>query len=172
MNDIDDTITRLEKLYRTITGLPLEASNTAAPYALIPPERDPVRHVEEQIDRLLRVLAPQSGAQRWTVPITVSESVREYLVVLDVPGVHRESLEVSVQGNTIVVTGQRSSCEDDGHRTRVAERPFGAFRRVVPLPPDAKAAEMSARLHEGVLEIRVSRNTEALGATPRTVPVA
>jgi len=50
MTGIDEAIHRLEGLYRTVTGKDAPVSDT--PYAAIPPEKDAVRHVEEQLDRL------------------------------------------------------------------------------------------------------------------------
>jgi hypothetical protein len=52
--DVEETIGQLTRLYRAITGREVPVSNT--PYAPIPEKKDPVQHVEEQLDRLLDVL--------------------------------------------------------------------------------------------------------------------
>jgi len=173
MIEIDHTIARIEHLYRTITGMPPTASDTEAPYAPIPPERDPVAHVEEQIERLLYALQVPftPGAARAEMPpMSVSENGNEFLVFIDLPGVDRERLDVSVRGDTLVVAGDRPGPAVNGHRVRVVERPFGAFRRALRLPPEANAADTSARLKDGVLEIRIPRGTDGTGSS-RSVPV-
>jgi hypothetical protein len=52
--DVESTIGQVTRLYRAITGLDVFVSNT--PYAPIPAEKDPVQHVEQQLDRLMDVL--------------------------------------------------------------------------------------------------------------------
>lgn len=58
--DVDDTIGQVSRLYRAITGR--DAPLSDSPYALIPAEKDPVQHVEEQLNRLLDVLASTAEA--------------------------------------------------------------------------------------------------------------
>jgi hypothetical protein len=53
--DIDGTMGQLTRLYRAITGRDVPLSST--PYAPIPANRAAVQHVEEQLDRLIDVLA-------------------------------------------------------------------------------------------------------------------
>lgn len=53
--DVDGTIGQLTRLYRAITGRDVPVSDT--PYAPIPAKKAPVQHVEEQLDRLIDVLA-------------------------------------------------------------------------------------------------------------------
>jgi HSP20 family protein len=171
MIEIDDAIVQIERLYQAITGSQMPMSEM--PYAPIPPERDPVVHVQEQVDRLLHALetpfAP--GAFAGAPPIAVSENGAEYVVFIDVPGVARERIDVSLRGSVLVIAGERPGPALDGHRLRMAERPFGAFRRVLRLPPEARGAEMSARLKDGVLEVRIPRNIDAAGSS-RNVPVS
>jgi HSP20 family protein len=171
MIEIDDAIVQIENLYKALTGT--QATSTESPYAPIPPERDPVAHVQEQVDRLLQALTtPFSQMSMAGVPpISVSENGTEFVVFVDVPGVARDRLDVSLRGNMLVITGERPGPGSDGHRLRVAERTFGAFRRVLRLPAEARAAEMSARLKDGVLEVRIPRTSDA-PSNARNVPVA
>lgn len=53
--DVDRTMGQLTRLYRAITGRDVPLSST--PYAPIPANKAPAQHVEEQLDRLLDVLA-------------------------------------------------------------------------------------------------------------------
>jgi HSP20 family protein len=171
MNEIDETIAASERLHEAITGARPVASSPDAPYAPIPPERDPVAHVEEQVERLLYALSgPVAPPARpaSSPPISILESASEYVVLVDVPGISRERLEVQAQGDLIVVGGRRPEPAGDGQRVRLAERPYGPFRRAIRLPTDARTAEMNARLKEGVLEVRIPRST----GSSRSVPVA
>src|SRR5205823_12838018 len=56
---VDALIGQVEKLYLSLTGQGPPPPREA-PYAPIPPEKDPERHLAEQVDRLLASLGPLS----------------------------------------------------------------------------------------------------------------
>jgi HSP20 family protein len=159
--ELDDAIGQVSQLYRTLTGREMPTSD--APYAPIPAEKDPVQHVQEQMDRLLGLLngpSPNSngGTTPWAPPITIYESATEIIVAMDVPGATRDRVDVHLEGGMLVVSGQRVPQLADGQSLRHAEVRFGAFRRVVPLPPGLVTIDMTARIDSGVLEVRIPRD--------------
>jgi HSP20 family protein len=166
MLSIDQTINQLELLYRAVTGKDAPMSET--PYAIIPPEKDPILHVEEQMERLNGMLGRiPSGSPTvtppWAPPVFVSESPTEIMVCVDVPGVPIEGIEVVLSQNVLVISGNRPSPITNGagaeSRPRLVERPLGNFRRVLVLPTTAQASELSAQLKDGVMTIRIPRGT-------------
>ena len=168
--ELDETIGHVRSLYRTVTGREIPASDTA--YAPIPAERDPVEHVQEQMDRLLGLLdAPSApaNAATWTPPVSIHESASDMLVCVDVPGTPRDRMEVHLEGGMLVITGNRAPLRAEGQTMRHTEVRFGTFRRVVPLTPGLRTADMTARLEAGVLEVRIPR--DAAGSV-RQVAVA
>jgi HSP20 family protein len=157
--ELEEAIGQVSSLFRAVTGREIPASEV--PYAPIPAERDPVQHVEEQMDRLLGVLnGPGSAASMvpWAPPITIYESAAEVVVVVDVPGATRDRVQVHLEGGMLVVAGQRAPAPANGETLRHAEVRFGAFRRVVPLQPGLCTTDMTARLEGGVLEVRIPRD--------------
>src|SRR5215468_4650991 len=52
--DIDQTVERMEQLYRTVTGH--DAPPASADYAPIPAEKDPAEYVERRLNQLLELL--------------------------------------------------------------------------------------------------------------------
>src|SRR5438046_9523567 len=72
---IDDLIGQVESFYRSITGQDAPPTRGDAPYAHIPPERDPERHLAEQVDRLLADLGHISPGtpepRRWNPTLTL-----------------------------------------------------------------------------------------------------
>jgi HSP20 family protein len=168
---IDDAIGQVEKLYRAVTGT--DAPPIEAAYAPIPAEKDPSQHVEEQMNRLLELLGsvaqgPQT-APVWTPPVTVWESDSEILVCVDLPGLRREQVQLLVQGNTLTVSGSRTTASD-GFRLRSSEGGLGAFRRTLFFPGGIPSPEPNAQIRDGVLEIRVPKKAPAT-ATPRSVSI-
>lgn len=174
MLQIDEAIGQVENLYRAVTGK--EIPSSAKPYAPIPAEQDPSVHVKEQMERLLAALSePVSQAavhasRPWVPPISLFETSSELLVCVDLPGVSRERIDVTVNQGLLVIGGERTLQGRNVEGSRiVAEQAFGPFRRAVLLPGGLKTSEMNAQLKEGVLEVRIPRNGDA-GA--RTVPVS
>jgi HSP20 family protein len=159
MLSIDETIENVEKLYQSVTGRPAPLPD--GPYAPIPAEKDPVEHIEEQLSRLLSAVGEtvqsEESAQRavWAPPLTIWETDREVLLSFELPGVPRESVQVTLQGDIVTVQGERPPRRDA--RLRVSERPIGRFRRTVQLSSSPRENEPAAELRDGILEVRISR---------------
>ena len=168
---IGQAIAQMERLYWTVTGR--EAPPLEAGYAPIPAEKDPVRHVEDQMDRLLGMMGRAglgSAAAAWTPTLSLWEADNEVVICLDLPGVSREALRLHVEGNLLMVTGERTLPSYEGAGLQWSERPVGTFRRAVPLPPLARNGEPTAKIRDGVLEVHVPRDMSSAGP-PRTISV-
>jgi HSP20 family protein len=160
MIEIDDAIRQVEMLYRTVTGREVPQSET--PYAPIPAENDPQRHVEMQIERLIAAMPlPPVPARTWTPAIEVWESQAEIVVRVELAGVPREAIDIAVAQNLLSVSGRRSvlPTENGELRLRGSERPHGMFRRLIALPMGLDPAQMNAQMKDGVLEIRIPRSS-------------
>lgn len=176
MVEIDDVIGQVENLYRSVTGQKLPNGDTV--YAPIPPERDPVAHVQEQMDWLLAALSDPMVVPRvveagraWVPPLSVWEGPNELVIEVDVAGVPRDKIDVRVHGSVLLIEGVRSPQADDNHRLALSERPMGTFRRPVLLPNGLRTADMGAQLRDGVLVVRIPREERAQ-VPPRAVPVS
>lgn len=165
MPSIDESIDRVEKLYRAVTGE--DVVPTDAVYAPIPAEVDPAEHVEQQLDRLLERLGAlgqtrgtPSKSIPWSPPVTVWEAESEIVLWFDLPGVTREQVELTVQGNALSVSGGRAAAAPELKevRLRASERPLGSFRRTVLLPLGTRT-EPTAHLRDGVLEVRIPKES-------------
>jgi HSP20 family protein len=159
---IDDTIQKLEGLYRTLTGA--EPPSTDQPFAPIPPEKDAAQHVSEQMDRLIALFSagPAIFAAQPPVapPLAIWETPEQVIVQLDVPGLSAEALEVTLTSGFLVVSGIRGPTPVNGdgeRRIRAEERRYGVLRRLVPLPVPV-SGEPEAKLRDGVLEVRLRRD--------------
>lgn len=158
--DIDDTIGQVTHLYRAITGRDVPVSDI--PYAPIPEERDPLQHVEQQLNRLRDVLTSAAGrapTTPWAPAVSVYETAVELLVTIDVPGTTRDALEVKTEPGLLVVSGQRNPSPPGETTIRHTESRFGPFRRVIPLPPGLRTADMKAHVESGVLHVQIPRDS-------------
>src|SRR5262249_45293321 len=169
--DIDQTIARMEQFYRAVTGR--EASSPETAYAPIPAEKDPVEHVERQLNQLLELLggaAAEAAQPAWTPPMSVWDSEKEILIRMDLPGVPRDQVHVSVQGNVLTISGTRPAPDDARFRLWVQECLTGRFRRAILVPGGLRSAEPAAEMKSGVLEIRIAKPVSET-TTPKSVRV-
>jgi HSP20 family protein len=161
---IESAIDQVERLFRSVTGHDAPPLGDA-PYATIPPEKNPQEHIQEQIDRLMEKLAEVSGSPgargQWNPSISLWEGKDEVVVTVDLPGVTREAVQVTVNQGVLEVSGARQARppqDGEGLEPRYVEHPYGKFRRTIPLPLGAHTDGLEARLREGVLELRIPRD--------------
>lgn len=173
--EVEPTIERVERLYRTVTGKPVPPGESV--YAPIPPEKDPQKYVEQQLEKLLAALETRGGAAampqaRWAPPVAIFERADHVLVCVDLPGVKRDHVQVELLPGMIAISGQRSApTDEDGRSTEPLrmETPVGRFARFIPFT-SAAGAQVVAQLQNGVLEVRVPRARTA-AETRRIVTV-
>ena len=88
----------------------------------------------------------------------VQETDEALVVTMDMPGVEKQDIDISVVEDELRVSGQRKSeaevTEQDYHRR---ERTYSRFERRVLLPASIKSEEARATLNNGVLEITLPK---------------
>jgi len=90
----------------------------------------------ERLQRQFFRLAVDSAPATWEPPIDVFEDEREIVVVVAMPGVVAERIEVAHGDGALVVRGARPlPFEGARGRLRQLEIPYGAFERRIALPP-------------------------------------
>ena len=97
----------------------------------------------------------------WIPAADVYEDEREYLLALDLPGINREGLDVSLDDGRLVIRGDRAAAE--GLHARRAERPQGRFVRTFSLPDAVDRASISADYKDGVLLLHLPKRDERQG---------
>ena len=90
----------------------------------------------ERMHRQFFRLAAVQNTPSWEPPIDVFEDEREVAVIVAMPGVAAERVQVVHEAGTLVVRGTRPlPFEGARLRLRQLEIPYGAFERRVALPP-------------------------------------
>lgn len=88
----------------------------------------------------------------------VFEDDRRVVVRLEVPGLDKNDIDVEVQGNTLVVQGEkRFEQEESQGRYRVLQCAYGSFSRTLPLPATVVADQASASYKNGVLRVELPK---------------
>lgn len=122
---------------------------------------DLARHVERLLDgKVDRVPAPAAASDTARSPaLDVTESERAFTVQMDMPGVAKPEVQVSIDGRRISVQAQARRDEEKKEDGRVVhrEREVARFARSFTLPVEVDAAESGARLDNGVLTLTLPK---------------
>lgn len=123
---------------------------------------DPLRELDELADRVNSLWASGFGGplDRWSPLADVEETEDAYTVEIELPGVQRDDVDVQLVDRVLTVSGDVKEKERSGILHRRTRR-VGRFHYAVTLPSDVNADDVSARLHDGVLTIRVPKSAEA-----------
>lgn len=101
----------------------------------------------------------RQGELGYMVPdCDVEEIDGAFMLSMDLPGVKREDIDVSVEGGNLIISGKRESkekTENDGY-LRI-ERRGGSFKRSFKLPDGVTAEDISANYEDGVLGIKLPK---------------
>ena len=103
-------------------------------------------------ERIAHAFAPQSEA-------SIDGDV--YDIKIELPGVALDDIHVECHDHSIVVSGEkRAEIERSTRSYYFSERVYGAFRRVFRLPPDADVDHINADYQNGVLTLRVGKQSK------------
>lgn len=132
-----------------------------------------IRNLERLLGRdpLLRdivhpVLPNAKRQARFSPDTDIVETDEAWILILEVPGVPRESLRVEIEGARLVVSGAKPARPSG--RSKVAERTTGPFKRSFLVPFQVDQTTIRARVSDGLLTITLPRIAEG---DKRAVPV-
>ena len=103
----------------------------------------------------------------WIPAADVYEGEGEYTLVLDLPGIRREALDVSLDEGRLTVRGERAPAPE-GVVARRTERAAGRFVRSFTIPESVDRQSIGADYKDGVLHLRLPKRTEQ---APRRVKI-
>jgi len=95
-----------------------------------------------------------------TPPANISANGDEYLVEVEMPGVNKDGLEVTVEGSELTITGRRKLDLPEGQLC-YCETPQGDFRRVFEFGPDIDTTKIRAEMQQGVLKLHLPKSEKA-----------
>jgi len=101
--------------------------------------------------------ADQTEAADWYPLADVYNNDGKYLIAIDLPGVDRSTLEISIDSAQLIVKGARTLNDTSSSS---AERPFGRFLRTFSVPGTIERQEIQADYKDGVLEIQLPKRKE------------
>ena len=119
---------------------------------------------ENALRRLFPPTLFESEAPQLKMRLDVTENDKAYLVKADIPGVKKDDINVSIDGNTVRIDAQaRSEKETRGEGEKVlrSERYYGSISRAFGVDQDIDTAKVDARYADGVLTLQLPKKPSA-----------
>lgn len=124
--------------------------------------RDPFA-MDELFDDLMKGYWSRPMPMRWpkempdmqSIRMDMKEGEKAYTVHAEMPGVRKEDIHVSIDGNTVSISAEvkKDSEEKEGEKVLRSERYYGKVSRSFGLGQEVDEANASASFNDGVLEL-------------------
>jgi HSP20 family protein len=126
---------------------------------------DRLANMRDELDRAFGTtfgsfLRPHGSLNRWNPAVDVYQDNNQFTVYAELPGLKKEEIEISLNGDTLTIGGERKHDADaaQGFRT---ERYFGKFQRSLTLPVPVNSEKVNATYKDGILKVVLPKAEEA-----------
>jgi HSP20 family protein len=116
----------------------------------------------DPIEEMDRMMSSFGGRFRGGImPMDAFEKDGVYTLRFDLPGVDPNHVDLTVEGNVLTVTAERTVEDTEGATWLLRERPAGTHRREVRLGERLDTGKVTASYHSGVLTVTLPMREEA-----------
>ena len=116
------------------------------------------RELDELFDRF--GTTPARAVYSAYPAVNLYETDEAYVLTAELPGLAPEDLEISLEGSTVTLRGERKAEPEEGASVHRQERPSGVFRRAFDLPVPIDGEKVEAVHKNGVLTLRLPKAPE------------
>jgi HSP20 family protein len=129
---------------------------------------DRISTLREEMNRLFDLTTPGVGGREdrllglWSPPLDVFQDKDHVFVKVELPGMKKEDIEISLHENNLSISGERKHEQEvkEGESFR-SERFFGRFHRSVSLPVQVQPDTVKAQYKDGILGVTLQKAEEA-----------
>jgi HSP20 family protein len=89
---------------------------------------------------------------RWNAAVDVYQDKDQFTVVVELPGLKKEEIEISLHDDTLTISGERKR-EESSEQEFLTERSYGKFQRSLTLPSAVDAEAVKANYKNGLLQV-------------------
>lgn len=117
------------------------------------------REIDRLFDEFSRGVAPlQQTAANLRPTIDVAETDKDIEVTVEMPGLERGDVEISLEDNVLTIRGEkRTEADRNRKNVHVCERAYGVLLRTIELPPGVDPSSIDATMANGVLNICIPK---------------
>lgn len=97
--------------------------------------------------------------QQMQIKMDVKENEKDYKVHAEIPGVKKEDIHVTIEGNQVSISAEvkKEKEEKEGEKVLRSERYYGKVYRSFSLGHEVDDAKATAKYNEGVLELTLPK---------------
>jgi HSP20 family protein len=112
---------------------------------------------------LVRPIATEGGAAAPRMKLEVSEQSEAFKVLAEVPGVKKDEIQVTIDGDQVTISAEVRKEKDvkEGERVVHSERYYGKVARSFRLGYELDESKAQAKYTDGVLELVLPKKTTA-----------
>ena len=93
----------------------------------------------------------------WNPSFNINEKDKSYNIVADMPGLDKKDINVNIDDDMIVISGNRTTIDNSNNKLLCSEIRYGNFERRFYLPDDVNKNKIDASLKNGVLNIEIQK---------------
>jgi HSP20 family protein len=97
------------------------------------------------------------GSGTWAPLADAYETPEGFVVLVELPGIEKDDVEIHVDGDELVVRGERKGLASRPDRFHRMERSHGPFMRSFKLSEDVDPDRVTAQMREGVLRLELPK---------------
>ena len=124
--------------------------------------RDPLQDLLALQRRMNRLATGPTG---WTPPVDVLETADSYVIMVELPGLSQDDVQLQHHEGRLTISGVRRERESPCEQFHRIERGHGGFSRTFHLPAPVEGERITADLRDGVLTVTCPKGTD--GGTRR-----
>src|ERR1700752_5107959 len=88
----------------------------------------------------------------WNPAVNVYQDKDQFTVVVELPGLKKEEIQISLHDDTLTISGERKR-EESSAQEFLTERLYGNFQRSLTLPTAVDAEKVKASYKDGLLQV-------------------
>ena len=132
------------------------------------------RSLDDLFNEMTRgfLVRPLAGGEReLEMKLDIKEDEKAYKVRADIPGVKKDDIHVTVDGNEVTIRAEvkEEKEEKQGEKMLCKERYEGMISRSFDLPYEVDLASAAAKYSDGILDLTLPKKTDAGAAKRLTV---
>ena len=134
--------------------------------ALVRYKRPNYRHLSKSVNDLMDEFFEPINARttnNFTPKVDVRENEQEFELLLELPGVRKEDMQIELEEDVLYVSGERKAVEEtkDTNVHRM-EQFYGSFQRSFHLPQGLDKETIAAQYQDGILRLTIKKHEKAI----------
>ena len=111
-----------------------------------------VSNIDSWIDSFFNLNSLGENNYQLNPSINISDNKESYAVTIDLPGVNKNDIDLSVSNDIMTISGERKS-SDESYNIK-----YGPFTKSLYVPEDANTKKIHAKMKDGVLLVTIPKS--------------